>query len=514
MPGQQSRRSIPISSGIACLIALALIVIPAPAQDAGQVLGLSVGYRTLKNSVSLSPEKKKEIEAIEAQARQASNEGKYGDALRYYHQAMTLLRGQTWTPARALGLALQLKPEQLIFDPGDAVRLKLTQSFALVEPVEGKLAGKLVIARAQSNPPQEIAELRKLGEVAPDFTASPLALEARLPDLADGNYQLVVTLTPSVGEPVVKTTTVRIARGFNARAATLKTRAAELAAKLEKENRADLRRALAPVEYTTVFIARVNSGDFPLQRADLDGELATSEALLAQIAKGENPLKTRRGDIHWAYLSMVDKSIQPYRLFVPSAYDAKKKYPLVVALHGMGGDENSYFAGYENGVIKREAEARGYLVVCPKGRAPTSMYLGSAEQDVLDVIAEMKREYAIDEDRIYLTGHSMGGYGTWSIAVNHPRMFAAIAPFAGGGMPMTFAKIKAIAHVPEIVVHGNADPTVSVDESRRMVKAAEAAGAKVKYIEVEGGNHSNIVVPHMKDIFDWFDAHRRQPRSE
>jgi poly(3-hydroxybutyrate) depolymerase len=514
MPDQHSRRSILISSSIACLIALALIVIPARAQDAGQVLGLSVGYRTLKNSVPLSAEKKKEIEAIEAQARQASNEGKYGDALRYYHQAMTLLRGQTWTPTRALGLALQLKSEQLVFDPGDAVRLKLTQSFALVEPVEGKLAGKLVIARPQSNPPQEIAELRKLGEVAPDFTATPLALEARLPDLGDGNYQLIVTLAPSTGEPVVKTTTIRIARGFNARATALKTRATELAAKLEKENRADLRRALAPVEYTTVFISRVNNGDFPLQRADLDGELATSEALLAQIAKGENPLKARRGDLHWAYLSTVDKSLQPYRLFVPAAYDAKKKYPLVVALHGMGGDENSFFAGYENGVIKREAEARGYLVVCPKGRAPTSMYLGSAEQDVLDVIAEMKREYSIDEDRIYLTGHSMGGYGTWSIAVNHPQMFAAIAPFAGGGTPMTFAKIKAIAHVPEIVVHGNADPTVSVDESRRMVKAAEAAGAKVKYIEVEGGNHSNIVVPHMKDIFDWFDAHRRQPKAE
>jgi predicted peptidase len=110
-------------------------------------------------------------------------------------------------------------------------------------------------------------------------------------------------------------------------------------------------------------------------------------------------------------------------------------------------------------------------------------------------------------------GHSMGGYGSWSVAVNNPDLFAAIGPIAGGGSPATVAKLKAISNIPWIVVHGDKDPTVPVDESRKMVKAGQALGIKIKYIEVPGGNHGNIVVPAFKDIFDWFDAHRRQPKG-
>ena len=89
--------------------------------------------------------------------------------------------------------------------------------------------------------------------------------------------------------------------------------------------------------------------------------------------------------------------------------------PLVIALHGMGGDENSMFDSY-GGVLKREAERVGFVVACPKGRDSASMYRGSAEQDVMDVLAEVRRDYKIDPNRIYLMGHSMGAYGTWSVA--------------------------------------------------------------------------------------------------
>jgi predicted peptidase len=141
------------------------------------------------------------------------------------------------------------------------------------------------------------------------------------------------------------------------------------------------------------------------------------------------------------------------------------------------------------------------------------MYLASAERDVLDVIKEARREYNIDPDRIYLMGHSMGGYGTWSVAVNNPDLFAALAPIAGGGTPPVVLGLKKIAHLPWLVTHGDKDPTVSVEESRKMVKAGEALGIKIKYNEIPGGDHSNIVVPAFKEIFDWFDAHKRQPKA-
>jgi predicted peptidase len=174
----------------------------------------------------------------------------------------------------------------------------------------------------------------------------------------------------------------------------------------------------------------------------------------------------------------------------------------------MGGDENSYFQSYAQGAFKVEAEKHGYLVACPKGRKPASMYIGDAEKDVMDVIAEMRRDYNIDPDRIYLTGHSMGGYGTWSVAMNHPEVFAALAPVSGGANnPAAMSKI---AHIPQLVVHGDTDPTVPVERSRVMVAAGKKLGAEIKYIEVPGGDHGSVVAPTFKDVFEWFDTHRRK----
>jgi predicted peptidase len=107
----------------------------------------------------------------------------------------------------------------------------------------------------------------------------------------------------------------------------------------------------------------------------------------------------------------------------------------------------------------------------------------------------------------------MGGYGTWSVAANNPDVFAALGPISGGGNPLVIAKLKGITNVPWIVVHGDKDPTVSVEESRKMVKAGEALGIKIKYMEVPGGDHGNVVVPAFKDIFDWFDANKRQVKE-
>ena len=75
---------------------------------------------------------------------------------------------------------------------------------------------------------------------------------------------------------------------------------------------------------------------------------------------------TGRGDSRRAYRSAVDSTLQPYRPFIPESYDASKPTPLVVALHGMGGDENSLFDTYANGLLKREAGRAGFLVVCPR----------------------------------------------------------------------------------------------------------------------------------------------------
>jgi predicted peptidase len=175
----------------------------------------------------------------------------------------------------------------------------------------------------------------------------------------------------------------------------------------------------------------------------------------------------------------------------------------------MGGDENSMFDSY-NATMKREAERVGLIVACPKGRDSASMYRGSAEQDVLDVLAEVRRDYNIDANRIYLMGHSMGGYGTWSIAMDHPNLFAALGPISGGGSTAGMAKIS---HIPEYVVHGDDDRTVPVSQSRTMVEAGKKAGAPITYVEVPGGSHTSIAAPQFGNILDFF-AKQKKSASE
>jgi predicted peptidase len=190
---------------------------------------------------------------------------------------------------------------------------------------------------------------------------------------------------------------------------------------------------------------------------------------------------------------------------VPEVYNGSKPAALVVALHGMGGDENSIFDAY-GGAFKPAAEHAGFIAVCPKGRDTASMYRGSAEQDVMDVLAEVRRDYKIDPNRIYLMGHSMGGYGTWSIAMAHPDVFAAIGPISGGGNPAGMAKI---AQIPEYVVHGDNDPTVAVSQSRTMVEAGKKAGANIVYVEVPGGNHMSVVAPQFAPMLEFFARQKK-----
>jgi predicted peptidase len=238
-------------------------------------------------------------------------------------------------------------------------------------------------------------------------------------------------------------------------------------------------------------------------------EFARANEILDAIEAGKDPFAGKHGDFRKAYVSAVDHTLQPYRVLVPEVYDGSTPSALVVALHGMGGDENSMFDAY-SGAFKPTAEKAGFIAVCPKGRDSASMYRGSAEQDVLDVLAEVRRDYKIDANRIYLMGHSMGGYGTWSIAMAHPGIFAALGPISGGGSAAGMAKI---ARIPEYVVHGDNDPTVAVTQSRTMVEAGKKAGANIVYVEVPGGTHSSVVAPNFGPMLEFF-AKQKKSASE
>jgi predicted esterase len=478
----------------------------AAAQDAGQVLRVSVGYGTLKNSATMTPEKRAEVDRLGEMARAANAAGKYGEALKHYYHAMAIMRGMEWTPARALSSALTLKMDKLMLEPGQSVGFKLGQIFALDEKLDGKLAGSIALMKMAGD--ERLKELKTMDALEPDLIAHPFASEILVPEVEPGNYRISLKLQPAGGEPFVKNATVHIERGLGAQAAAAKGRALKIEAMLKAKRQDGLVALIPSVLYRISLFDLASAGEINFDRVDFASQLKDARWMLDLMDNGKDPFDELRGDFKKAYVSKVDSTLQPYRVYVPSGYNGTKAFPLVIALHGMGGDENSYFEAYNKGSFKIEAENHGYIVACPKGRKPTSMYVGDAERDVMDVIEEMKRAYRIDADRIYLTGHSMGGFGTWSIAINHPEVFAALAPVAGG--VTNPASMSKIAHIPQLVIHGDKDPTVPIDRSRVMVAMGKKLGVELKFIEVPGGDHGSVVAPTFKDVFDWFDAHKRK----
>ncbi|HEY6332415.1 MAG TPA: prolyl oligopeptidase family serine peptidase [Blastocatellia bacterium] len=492
-------RSIRRTLYVVC--ALALLIGVTRAQDAQQVLRLSVGYNTLRNSTSLDPQKTLEVERLAKLAQAANASKNYGEALKCFYHAMSLMRGKEWTVSAELTSSMAVELATALPEQGDKDQVKLRSIYKVEQKPDGPVTGSIVLLKSDS---ETVAQLATIDKIEADLNAKPMEWTVTIPEIPDGAYKLRVSVKPGSGEEAKKEVQLHIERGLARRIHDSQAVAQTLQSNIKA---AAMRDALSTAEYRLDLYKLASASDINIAHIDFDKELLDATHELAELNLGHDPYENRQGDFRRAYLSSVDNSLQPYRIFIPTSYTGAKPFPLVVALHGMGGDENSVFDQYGDGAFKAEAEKRGYIVVCPKGRKPASMYFGDAQKDVLDVIEAVERDYSIDRGRVYLTGHSMGGYGTWSIAMDHPDLFTAIAPISGGG---NTSRMKLIAHIPALVVHGDADKTVPVQRSREMVEAGKKAGEEIKYDEVAGGSHVSVAVPAFKEIFDWFDSHPRK----
>jgi predicted peptidase len=184
----------------------------------------------------------------------------------------------------------------------------------------------------------------------------------------------------------------------------------------------------------------------------------------------------------------------PYRLFVPTVMDSRMKYPLVLFLHGfeaLGKDNRKQISGmdYSGSHIwaKPENQAAYPCFVlapqCPKGGLWASALSRKPSRGlrlVVELIQGLTKEYPIDQDRLYVTGQSIGGFGTWALLSAYPEMFAAGIPVCGGGRK---GVAHLLAHTPIWAFHGSADPFVLVFESRRMISAIRKAGGNPRYTE-------------------------------
>lgn len=280
------------------------------------------------------------------------------------------------------------------------------------------------------------------------------------------------------------------------RSAAAKARSAAAAAKAEKPAKTELAATLG-------FLADSVEGALPSSL----GGYNKAAAALAQIEEMTSPTGGRylEGLRRYAYVSSLDGSIQPYSLYLPEGYDPDKRYGLVVTLHGATGND------WDQAAALASAAPRDLIIVSPFGRGDLS-YTGAGERDVLDVIDLVSARYGIDPDRIYLTGSSMGGFGTWRLAQLYPWRFAAIAPFAG----WTSADLlENIAGIPVLAVHGDQDTVVPYQPDQTAIALLASKGADAKFDLMEGVGHSAFAA-WTKDggpqrLLDWFRPRRRNP---
>ncbi len=229
---------------------------------------------------------------------------------------------------------------------------------------------------------------------------------------------------------------------------------------------------------------------------------AFQAALAAAGAQGPSQEVTAPADLALTYRSEVDNTEQPYRLYLPSAYDGRRRLPLFIAMHGTGGDQNKYFdhAAYGQGIYKREAEKRGIIVVCPHGRGTTE-YRGIGENDVLTVIEEVCRRFKVDEDRIVCSGQSMGGTGTTYLCCRYPDRFAGGAPLAS-----TYGHIALVVnlrHVPMLYVQGAKDWRIyAKDGPIPITKRMQELGYEGRLWTIPDQPHNTMTVS-TGPVLDW-----------
>jgi len=199
-----------------------------------------------------------------------------------------------------------------------------------------------------------------------------------------------------------------------------------------------------------------------------------------------------------------------YVLFVPHDYKDDKPWPLILFLHGAGerGTDGQKQAQVGLGAaIKSQEKTFPFIAVFPQAQKTWKADSEDGKR-AMNILAEVEKAYRVDPKRTYLTGLSMGGAGTWSLAAAYPDRWAAIVPVCGRDDPKNAEKIKAI---PCWCFHGDADPAVKVQFSREMIEALKAAGAKPKYTEYPGVGHNSWDKAYgTKELYDWLLLQQRK----
>lgn len=234
----------------------------------------------------------------------------------------------------------------------------------------------------------------------------------------------------------------------------------------------------------------------------------TSMTQQTQVKTGQHPYSFQK--------DITNPVRTDYLLYLPEGYGAtQEEWPLILFLHGSGergSDLNKVALHGPPKLIAKEMKTFPFVIVSPQCPAG-DRWRSDAQVDTLNALLDsIVSQYRIDTDRIYITGLSMGGFGTWNLAGAYPDRFAAIAPVCGGGDAEHAASI---AHLPIWVFHGEKDQMVPIKESEEMVDALKKSGCRVKFTAYPDAGHDSWTATYQNpELYTWFLKHTRSENEQ
>jgi len=199
-----------------------------------------------------------------------------------------------------------------------------------------------------------------------------------------------------------------------------------------------------------------------------------------------------------------------YLLYLPQDYEQKEAWPLLVFLHGSGERGDDLELVKKHGPPKLIAAGKEFPFIVVSPQCPKNRWW--REFELVALLDDLAAKHKVDQDRVYITGLSMGGFGTWNLAEYAPERIAAIAPICGGGDRQ---RAKYFSHIPVWAFHGAKDTGVLPIRSEEMIEALKKEGAEPKLtIYPEAGHDAWTETYENPELYEWLLSHKRQPPKE
>ncbi|HCO70376.1 prolyl oligopeptidase family serine peptidase [Mesotoga sp.] len=202
-----------------------------------------------------------------------------------------------------------------------------------------------------------------------------------------------------------------------------------------------------------------------------------------------------------------------YFLSLPMQYASEEAdWPLILFLHGAGERGDNLQLLRKHGIPRIVSEMADFPFITISPQCPENDWWLNRLQDLKFLLDTVVKQYRVDTSKMYLTGLSMGGFGTWHMAVEYPDLFAAIAPVCGGGLGILGfpERVLEIKDLPIWAFHGGKDNIVSVEESRTLIRTLKDAGGKpMLKIYPEAGHDSWTETYSDPELYEWFMSNRK-----